>query len=176
MPEKDRQKQDRTLPAGPVIGVGALVQKDGRVLLIQRGRFPGVGQWAIPGGKQRFGETLQQAAEREVLEETGVVIEAGAAIYCFEAMFDAAGAEWPATKPDENDASETGRSGTPDETGPENRPAHHYVVVDLAATYISGEARAGDDATEARWFSPEEATGLALQKATRRFLNHVGFL
>ncbi|MEQ9362597.1 MAG: NUDIX domain-containing protein, partial [Leptospirales bacterium] len=114
---------------GPVVGVGALVIKDGGVLLIQRGRFPGVGQWAIPGGKQAFGETLQQTAEREILEETGVRIEAGEPVYCFEALFDEQGEEW-----------------IPGNAGP---PAHHYVVIDLEAIFLSGEATAGDDATDA---------------------------
>jgi ADP-ribose pyrophosphatase len=55
--------------SGPQVGVGAVVVHQGRVLLVQRGRPPGEGLWAIPGGRQRLGETLQQAAEREIREE-----------------------------------------------------------------------------------------------------------
>ncbi|MCR9145256.1 MAG: NUDIX hydrolase [bacterium] len=160
---------------GPVVGVGALVIKDGCVLLIQRGRFPGVGLWAIPGGKQNFGESLQQTAAREILEETGVLIRAGNPIYCFEALFDREGRELepPIDSGSQAEAAERVR----DSTGGQVATAeHHFVVIDLAAEYLSGEATPGDDAADAGWFSPADAADLPLQPATRRFLEHVEFL
>lgn len=68
----------------PQVAVGAVVFKDNRVLLVQRKNEPASGQWAIPGGRVNYGETLKAAAEREVLEETGLRIEAGKTIFIFE--------------------------------------------------------------------------------------------
>jgi 8-oxo-dGTP diphosphatase len=63
----------------PQVGVGAFVfDREGRVLLVERGRPPGVGRWTVPGGKLEAGETLAQAVAREVREETGLVVEIGA--------------------------------------------------------------------------------------------------
>lgn len=61
---------------------------DGRVLLVKRGREPGKGLWAVPGGKVRRGEAMRAAARREVLEETGLVIEVGEAIWVGEHLSD----------------------------------------------------------------------------------------
>jgi len=126
----------------PQVGVGAIVVCAGRVLLVLRGRPPNAGQWAIPGGRQRLGETLQQAAEREIGEETGIVIRAREPIYTFEHI-------------------------ERDEAGDVR---YHYVVVDLAADYVSGEPRAGDDAQAARWVAWEEMGSLPLNDATRNAL------
>ena len=62
----------RDYPARPICGVGIVVFDQQKVLLIRRGKPPRQGEWSIPGGKQKLGETLQQAARREVKEETGL--------------------------------------------------------------------------------------------------------
>ena len=62
-------------PERPLIGVGVVVFKGDRVLLIQRGKAPRIGSWSLPGGRQRLGETVRQAAQREVLEESGLEVE-----------------------------------------------------------------------------------------------------
>ncbi|MBN2246845.1 MAG: NUDIX domain-containing protein, partial [Candidatus Aminicenantes bacterium] len=62
--------------SAPQVGVGAVVIKDEKILLVKRKNPPQKGQWAIPGGKVEFGETMQKAAEREILEETGLIIHA----------------------------------------------------------------------------------------------------
>ena len=129
-------------PDSPRVAVGAVVFRQSRVLLVQRRNPPARGTWAIPGGSVRLGESLGQAAERETREETGVIIRAGAPVYTFDVV--------------ERDARGAVR--------------FHYVIVDLAAEYVSGAPRAGDDALDARWVSAAELDNLPVNTATRRLL------
>jgi ADP-ribose pyrophosphatase len=122
--------------------VGAVVFKDERVLLVRRGQPPAENLWAIPGGSVKIGETLQQAAEREIREETGIRIRAAKPVCTFDVI-------------------DCDRSGG---------IRFHYVIVDLAAEYLSGEPSAGDDAVEARWVSAEEIKMLAVNATTLRLL------
>lgn len=123
------------------LGVGAVVIHQGRVLLIKRKTPPYAGQWAIPGGKVHYGESLKAAAEREVLEETGITIQAGEPIYSFEIIQH-------------------------DSEGPQL----HYVVIDLEASYVSGKPIARDDAAEAAWFDTSGLQQLDLNQTTRELL------
>lgn len=138
----------REYPNRPVVGVGAIVIKEGRVLLVRRGINPGKGLWAIPGGGLKLGETLQQGAEREIEEETGVVIKAGDPVYSFD-FFD---------------------------YDKENRLRFHYVIVDMMGEYISGEPQGGDDAQEARWLAPGDLAVLDVSVNTVRVLKALKFL
>ena len=123
------------------LGVGAVVIHQGQVLLVKRKTPPYAGQWAIPGGKVQFGESLKAAAEREILEETGIIIQAGEPIFSFEII--------------EQD---------------QDGPSLHYVVVDLEAHYESGEPLANDDAAEAAWFDATSIQKIDLNPITQKLL------
>lgn len=138
----------RTGPSAPVAAVGAVVVHDGAVLLVRRGRAPSRGVWAVPGGRIELGETLAEAAEREVREETGIRVRAGEPVWSFDSVV--------------RDA--------------EGRVAFHYVIVDLLADYVAGEPRAGDDALEARWSRPEDLPGMTVSPPTLELLERIGFL
>jgi len=129
-------------PDQPLVAVGAVVFKDNRVLLIRRGKPPAEDLWAIPGGRVEIGETLQEAAEREIMEETGIVIRALDPVYTFDVI----------------DRDTRGHI------------RFHYVIVDLTAEYIRGNPRAGDDAAAARWVSPDELSTLKVSSKTRQLL------
>ncbi len=137
----------REYPDSPRVGVGAIVLHEGRVLLVLRGVEPNKDLWAIPGGGLKLGETLQEGAEREILEETGVAIRAGRPILSFDTI-------------------------RRDEAG---KIRFHYVIVDMEAEYLSGEPRGGDDAREARWFSPDELSGVDVSPTTLQLLRAIGF-
>ena len=141
-------KKRNNYPGHPRVAVGAVVFKDGCVLLVRRGQPPAENLWAIPGGNVEIGETLQEAAEREILEETGVQIRASKPIYTFDVIDrDMAG-----------------------------KVRFHYVIVDLAAEYVLGEPSPGDDALEARWVSAGEIHNLKVSPATVNLLkNRFGF-
>jgi ADP-ribose pyrophosphatase len=132
-------------PDRPCVAVGAVVFKDSRVLLVRRGKAPAEGQWAIPGGSVKIGETLRMAAEREILEETGIMIRAEAPIYQFESI-------------------------EKDEAG---RVRCHFVIIDVAATYIGGEIRPGDDAADAAWVSADQLMVLPVNSVTRKVLKNL---
>lgn len=106
--------------------------EDGRILLVQRGREPGRGLWAVPGGKVDLGESLRSAARREAAEETGLVVDVGEVVWAGESV------------------------------GPGDPPAWHYVMIDFLVTRVSGRAVPGDDAVRVGWFSLEEARSLPL--------------
>lgn len=133
---------DGAYPAQPCVAVGAVVFNDNRVLLVRRGKPPALNLWAIPGGSVKIGESLQEAAEREIFEETGVTIRALKPVYTFDVI--------------DHDSSGGIR--------------FHYVITDLTADYIRGVPKAGDDAYEARWVSPDELAHLDVNSKTRWLL------
>jgi ADP-ribose pyrophosphatase YjhB (NUDIX family) len=128
----------REYPELPLVGVGAIVIEQGRVLLIKRGKPPLEGQWSIPGGMLEIGEELREAAVREAREETGIQVEAGELLGVFDRVL----------------------------RDVEGRVQYHYVLIDFLCYVIGGELRAGGDASEAQWFTPEEVAKLPLMKDT----------
>jgi ADP-ribose pyrophosphatase YjhB (NUDIX family) len=112
----------------PRVGVGCIVWKGDQVLLIQRGKPPGEGEWSLPGGSQELGETLFEAAIREVWEETGVAAVALSVLTAVDNIIhDAAGAL-----------------------------LFHYTIVDVVAEWQAGEPVAGDDARAVCWAGLDE--------------------
>ena len=73
---------------GPHLGVGAIAVRDGRLLMVRRGRPPGLGLWSLPGGHVERGEYLSDALQREVKEETGLDVAVGGLAGIFEVVGD----------------------------------------------------------------------------------------
>ena len=132
----------REYPERPLVGVGAIIIDDGRVLLVKRGHAPLAGEWSIPGGLVEVGETLREAAVREASEETGLQIEALELLGVFDRLL-------------------------PDETG---KIRYHYVLIDFLCRRLSGDLCATSDAAEARWFKPEEVSELPLREDTAQVI------
>lgn len=118
----------REYPERPIVGVGAVIVRDARVLLVRRAAEPLKGQWSIPGGVVELGETLRAACEREVREETGLTVRAGRVLDVFDRIL-------------------------PDASG---RTQFHYVLVDFLCEPLSGEACAASDAAELGWAAADE--------------------
>lgn len=109
------------------MGVGGVVLIDGRVVLIRRGKEPLRGRWVIPGGTVELGETLHEALVREMQEETGLLVRPREVVLVFDRI---------------------------QREGPE--VVYHYVIIDYACDYVSGELRAGSDADEVALVAPGE--------------------
>jgi 8-oxo-dGTP diphosphatase len=112
----------REFPDAPRVGVGAVVLDGERVLLARRGRAPSAGKWSIPGGLVHLGERLEEAAVREVQEETGLHVRL------------------------------LGLCGVIDRVVRDaDVVRYHYVIIDYVAESVGGRLQAGTDAAEVRW-------------------------
>ena len=121
-----------------MVGIGAIIIEDSRVLLIKRGHPPLMGEWSIPGGMLELAETVRQAAIREAREETGLTVDAEELLGVFDRVIR-------------------------DDQG---RVQYHYVLIDFLCRRTGGEVRAAGDADDARWFTLQEATELPLANDT----------
>jgi len=130
----------REYPAAPLVGVGALIIDGGRIVLIRRGKPPAEGEWSIPGGLVRLGETIDEAVAREAREETGLHVRSEVLVELLERIF-------------------------PDEQG---RVRYHYVLADYSCRVIGGALSAGSDAMEARWVRREDLESFNLAPITMR--------
>ena len=134
--------ESRVYPSRPICAVGVVVRKDDSVLLIQRGNPPRRGAWSLPGGAVELGETLREAARREVREECGIEVALGALI-------------------DAIDLTQNDEAGD---------LQYHYVVIDFAATYQGGNLNAASDVLDARWVPPDNLDEYALPAETRQII------
>lgn len=132
----------RNYPQRPIVGVGVVVWRDGRVLLVRRGKAPRKGTWSLPGGAQELGETVREAARREVREETG--LELGELLLV-----------------DVVDSIERDAQG---------RVLRQYTLLDFTAEAIGGQAAAASDADGLAWFAPSDLEGLGLWPPTLRLI------
>ena len=130
------ERQRRDYPDRPIVGVGAVIIKEGRVVLVKRGRPPLQGEWSLPGGVVELGETLRAAAEREAHEETGLIVKAGEVLEVLDRII-------------------------PGERG---APQYHYVLIDFLCAVEGGELRAGGDAADVRWARESELDEFKLEQ------------
>ena len=124
----------REYPESPLVGVGAVIVQDQRVLLIRRGQAPLLGEWSLPGGVLECGETLREAVVREAREETGLVVETGEMLGVYERVI----------------------------RGDDGRVRYHYVLIDFLCRPAGGELEAASDAADVRWFTRDQLPALNL--------------
>ncbi len=135
----------REYPEVPLVGVGGVLLRDGKILLAKRKNEPGKGLWSIPGGLVEPGETLSEAVKREIREETGLEIEPVRPIHVAEVV----------------------------ERDEEGRIRYHYVLVDYLCRVVEGALRPGDDAKEVRWIPLERAKELPLTSSTKKLIDEL---
>ena len=115
-------------PAAPVVGVGGVVVRDGRALIIKRAHEPRKGEWSIPGGTVEVGERLADAVTRELREETGLDVTVGPVIEMFDRIH----------------------------RDPDGRVRYHFVIVDFRCEAPIGDPVAGTDALDVAWVTADE--------------------
>jgi ADP-ribose pyrophosphatase YjhB (NUDIX family) len=128
----------REFPEIPLVGVGAIIIEDARLVLVKRAHPPLQAEWSIPGGVLEVGELMRQAAVREAREETGLTVEPGELLGVYDRIV--------------RDADE--------------RVQYHYVLIDFLCRRVAGDLAAASDAAEVRWFGQEELAALNLAEDT----------
>jgi 8-oxo-dGTP diphosphatase len=124
------------------VGVGAVIFRGEEVLLVRRGQEPGKGSWSLPGGMVEVGENLEAAIKREVWEETGLTVKVLGITAVLERIYR-----------DDVD-----------------KVPYHYVLIDFACEYLSGEVTPASDVTAARFVSLETLSDLPLPSFTAQVI------
>jgi 8-oxo-dGTP diphosphatase len=122
-------------PDRPVVGVGAVVVKDGKALIVKRAHEPRKGEWSLPGGRVELGEALVDAVRREIREETGLEIEVGPIVEVFDRVHRH-----------------------------QERIRYHFVIIDYLCTCVGGTLCAGDDADDVAWVRSDELEGYGVNE------------
>jgi len=122
----DARADTRQYPERPIVGVGAVIVEDGKVVIVKRRYEPLAGRWSLPGGALELGETLETAVAREMREETGLDVEVGPVIEVFDRIILDA----------------------------ERRVRYHFVLVDYLCWPVGGQLQAGSDVDEAILVDP----------------------
>ena len=133
----------RKYPDRPWVGIGIVVHKDDQVLLIKRGKEPNLGLWSLPGGAQTLGETVKEAAFREVLEETNVHTINHQLIDVVDSIH--------------KDTSD--------------KITYHYTLIEISCEYDNGNIIAQDDAADAQWVHVSDINNFGLQDETLRIID-----
>ena len=120
----------REYPARPIVGVGAVIVQDGRVLLVKRRYEPLAGRWSLPGGTLEVGETLEAGLAREMQEETGFDVRVGPVIDVFDRIM----------------------------LDDDKRVQYHFVLVDYLCWPAGGTLVAGSDVEDAIFVDPTDLT------------------
>jgi 8-oxo-dGTP diphosphatase len=120
-------RMQREFPLAPLVGVGAIIVNDARVLLVRRGAEPLKGHWTLPGGVLEVGESLVEGVTREVHEETGLLVEPIELVELLDRIHRE-----------------------------EGRVRYHYVIADYLCRVTGGELRAASDADAVRWVERAE--------------------
>lgn len=128
----------RRYPKHPLPGVGALILRRDKIVLVQRGRNPLKGYWSLPGGLIEPGEKIEAALIREVREETGLIVRPKKLFEIFERII----------------------------LDPQGRPEYHYILHDYLCTIAGGHLQAGDDAGVAAWVPRADLKSLKLTEGT----------
>jgi len=116
-------EESRRYPTRPFLGVGALIFEDSNLLLVERAKEPLKGYWSLPGGIVEAGEKLEDAVRREVLGETGLIVEPLSVFEIFERIM-------------------------PDAAG---QAEYHYVLIDYLCKPTGGKLLAASDVSRAAW-------------------------
>ena len=132
MPQIGQPTDERRYQPRPIVGIGIVIWRADKVLLIRRGKPPRLGEWGLPGGAQLLGETIMQAAIREAREETGLDVQPLGIVTALDAI-------------------------TRDATG---AVEYHYTIIDIAAEAATGFAKAGGDVTDTCWAALDEIEAL----------------
>ena len=138
----------RQYPAFPFVGVGILIEKDDKYLLIKRAAEPDKGLWTVPGGLIEVGEKAADAAAREVLEETGLVVDVGERLGVVDKIVH----------------------------DDEGKVLYHFIIMFYEATHVRGELEAMDDALDARWVTLDEFKEYELSKSLVKIMTEIGLL
>jgi mutator protein MutT len=132
----------RRYPSQPIVGIGALIVCNGKILLEKRKNDPGKGKWSIPGGLVELGEGVEKTVVREVAEETGLTVEGPELVDVVDNItFDRKG-----------------------------HIKYHFVILDYRVKLRGGTAKAASDAAELRWVEINEVLGYDLTKTFRQFI------
>jgi 8-oxo-dGTP diphosphatase len=132
-------RPSRQYPAQPIVGVGAVIIQEGRVVLVKRRFEPLAGQWSLPGGRLELGETLEAGLAREMLEETGLEVQVGPVVDVFDRIL----------------------------LDPERKVRYHYVLIDYLCRPVGGVLAHGSDVAAVELVDPADLARFRLTpKAT----------
>jgi len=132
----------RDYPDRPLLGVGAIIVRQEKVLVVRRATSPLKGDWSIPGGLVETGETTREAVVREISEETGLTIEPIELVEVFERIL----------------------------RDKDSRVEYHFVVIDYLCRIVSGASRPGSDVSEIRWARFDDLEDLRVTLETRNVI------